>query len=110
MTMRELKQLANKMTQWQHALTSSMGPLFSDPLRTIKRTIKQAEERGASGRATTEDKVGQKDAQQQQRVEKRKRAAEDGEAQKRTGARGEVTKEEQSAPASEKTEYKSGPG
>lgn len=106
MTVRELKQLANKMTQWQHALTKSMGPLFSDPLRSIKRIIKQAEE--AAG--TSEEKGEEKEGQEKQRVEKRKRTAEEDGTQKQASASSKRGKEVQSIPASEETERNSDAG
>ena len=88
LSVRELKQLANKMTQWQHALTKSMGPLFADPLRSVKRIIKQAEEAGARGEAEVgaEERDEQKEGHATQRLDKRKTTAVDEQAERRVGA------------------------
>ena len=88
LSVRELKRLANKMTQWQHALTKSMGPLFADPLRSVKRIIKQAEEAGANGAAEAgaEGQDEQKEGQEKQRSDKRKTTADGEQADKRVGA------------------------
>ena len=107
MTVRELRQLANKLTQWQHALTKSMGPLFSDPLRAIKRIIKQAEHGEASGTGAA---VDEKEEAEKQQTEKKKRTTNDSEEQKQVGTAGKRAKMEQSTSVSDETEHKSGAG
>ena len=108
MTVRELKQLANTMTGWQHALTKSMGPLFSDPLRALKRIIKQAttDEGGAQG----EEKGSDGQGQDRQRADKRKRTAEDsaGGQKQQAGDSGKRVRDEQLPPGGEDSEQKSG--
>ena len=42
LTLHELSAYATKLGQWQSSLTKSMGPLFSDPLRSLKRKIRLA--------------------------------------------------------------------
>ena len=42
LTLHELSVYVQKLSQWQSTLTKSMGPLFSDPLRSLKRRIRLA--------------------------------------------------------------------
>ena len=111
MTVRELKQLANKLTQWQHALKKSMGPLFSDPLRALKRIITHSEQAEKAGQAAAVDEMGEeKEARDSQRADKRKRVAEDTTRQIQISASSKRARGKQPAPASKQAEQSSDAG